>query len=552
MILSMISESKIEVFADTLLSSWETNSPLMFSSKVLVLPHLSALVFSTGALSFLRKYHRYLEENVIAQDIDYVSEISQQVLWDLKSEFEIGHAMETTSIYLVGFSPLHEANVAFRFSFLKFFEREVVHDSMILSPATPDISTAFQDLCKDTSLDHEGLTSVAIRLYGRPEFGAGGDLIRYRISDKKSQIIDRIMLLPGKEPMFQTMLNHTRLSFDGHVALNTTVYFDNNVWSRLTELCLNEGRGRVVDYAERIKKLKLLIVYSHENVKESMKRPIPDQVFTELWVMSCVTDNCFVDGKGELSRRNPFEVRQQIANEIPVVQMMISEFQEALQELQISVGQDSASVEFMNRHFDSKKLNNLPPEEATTAIFKIFHNIILNETAASSPAVPDKAALSRFFDRIVILMGNMIRKNIPVGIHENLLDGYLLAIRERLSDAIKTVGMKNNLEFAAQATNFTELFTSFGIPGNMTPATVSGILQAFQYWPDQPKLLKKKKTVVDVEDLVHASVGLSCTYFVTNDKHLRIRLLAAAHETGNSVIVMDNNAFDAMIESASV
>ena len=72
---------------------------------------------------------------------------------------------------------------------------------------------------------------------------------------------------------------------------------------------------------------------------------------------------------------------------------------------------------------------------------------------------------------------------------------------------------------------------------------IQEILGAFQYNPDDPKVLQKKGANVDIDDSAHAGYAPFCTYFVSDDMHFRKRTEAASRYLKSDTIFFTYKQF---------
>jgi hypothetical protein len=78
------------------------------------------------------------------------------------------------------------------------------------------------------------------------------------------------------------------------------IYFDQNVWSNLTDLRKHDT-AEYAAYVERIIKFKNLeVVYSLVNVKETLRRAYPADIELELAIISEITSNRLMHENGQI------------------------------------------------------------------------------------------------------------------------------------------------------------------------------------------------------------------------------------------------------------
>ena len=91
------------------------------------------------------------------------------------------------------------------------------------------------------------------------------------------------------------------------------IYFDQNVWSNLTDLRKHDT-AEYEAYVERIAKLKNLeVVYSLVNVKKTLRRNYPAEIERELAIISEITSNCLMQENGKIVVTTPMLLSSKIA-----------------------------------------------------------------------------------------------------------------------------------------------------------------------------------------------------------------------------------------------
>ncbi|WP_267388702.1 hypothetical protein [Sphingomonas sp. GC_Shp_3] len=103
------------VVADTLVTN-DRFEPCFFTSKVLTVPHLNALVCGTGNLGFILDWSRHLLGGMLAADVAHLDEFAPDSLRTLHAGRPAGERETLTStIYHLGFDEQEERFVGFAY-----------------------------------------------------------------------------------------------------------------------------------------------------------------------------------------------------------------------------------------------------------------------------------------------------------------------------------------------------------------------------------------------------------------------------------------------------
>ncbi|MDT8068390.1 MAG: hypothetical protein ROO76_09530 [Terriglobia bacterium] len=121
-----IDENQAYIATDTLAVNTD-GTPLMFTSKAFVVPHLKLILAGVGAGGFLGRWFVQMSDRLIAHDIDnvdYHAPSCLRPLWQgYKHEFSIPDGF-TTTVYHYGFSKLTGKIHAYAYRSASNFESE--------------------------------------------------------------------------------------------------------------------------------------------------------------------------------------------------------------------------------------------------------------------------------------------------------------------------------------------------------------------------------------------------------------------------------------------
>lgn len=297
---------------------------------------------------------------------------------------------------------------------------------------------------------------------------------------------------------------------NGKVKTNT-VYFDQNIWSMLTNLWQQDSQQFKSTYQSLIANNTFNYVYSIINVKETLKRDIIEHIGNELAIISDICNNQLLKETGEIILCSPVS----LIPEIEQGNYIQDRLSAAIPNSAINDTKDLVALKIVQ--------NNIPPHKAV--------NEVLNSAFSKLSMLRGPIDFGEFDDVTKKLSAEI--KNLYLERGASLGDEKSAEIYFKELEAVLEEVIFNSKKLATQAMNSKsgEEFLETILLANPNIAwknsAITGILDALQYWPDSPRLMTKKGVNTDMEDAGHAKYGALCDYFISNDKHLRIRMEAS-------------------------
>jgi len=314
------------------------------------------------------------------------------------------------------------------------------------------------------------------------------------------------------------------------------IYFDQNVWSNLTDL----RKHNIAEYtncAKRITYLKNLeVVYSQVNVKETLRRNYPADIELELSIISEITSNRLMQENGQIAITTPNFLFSKIA----LNNYLFSLLSESVEKY---VPKNDSTVDPAIK----REQNNISVNIAANEVLHKFISRICNKK--------NDIDFSNF-DMICSSLDQKIRElceeRVKTPKDDEMAKKYASLICSILSFS-KEIGKIKVKE--AMGKDDPNDFISTILSVNPDPAwrtsVIQGMLGAFQYNPDDPKVLRKKGVKVDMDDSDHAEYASHCKYFVSDDKHFRNRTEAAFRYQKSDTIFYDYKQFMDFTEKES-
>lgn len=313
------------------------------------------------------------------------------------------------------------------------------------------------------------------------------------------------------------------------------VYFDNNIWSALTRL-KNKSPEPFADVLHKIQQCKeLLICFSTANVHETLERTSEMNRNTEMQLVNEITQKRFLDSGGSMKKRS-------IEDVIPEVKAK----NEILRRLRLAF--DMPKV--VNRdNFDlSKEIQNNYPSD--TAVDDVMENAF--DKIQKKPRQDPKQDLDFIRENLQRIIGDMFRERVG---QPNDEESYNSAM-ELIQNFLKTA-FDGGLEISKRAleardgNEFLKILLSANDSEAWRSPMVSGLLNAFQYWPDDKKVLERKGKTIDDIDNEHVMYASYCDYFVTQDRHLAKRYEAVLKKLKLHSKVVTFQEFITLLDSQS-
>jgi len=306
------------------------------------------------------------------------------------------------------------------------------------------------------------------------------------------------------------------------------IYFDQNVWSNLTDLRKHDT-AEYEAYVKCITKLKnQAVVYSLVNVKETLRRDYQADRELELAIISEITSNRYMQENGQIVVTPP----NLLFSKIALADYLFSQFSECTKKY---VPQNNSAIDPSIK----RAQNNIP---INTAADEVLHKFI-SQIGKQKDAV-DFSLLDMICSSLDQKAGELCKEHAKIsGDYEEAKKcaaaiSFVLTFSKEMAKVKTKEALRKN-----DASDFISTILSV----NPDPAWQTGVIQevlgAFQYNPDDPKMLQKKGVNVDMDDSAHAGYAPFCTYFVSDDMHFRKRTEAAARYLKSDTIFFTYKQF---------
>lgn len=183
----IINKDSIIVMADTL-STQQGDIPHMFVSKIFALPHLNGIICGTGNYKTIIEWNRFVQEQVIADNINHLNDLTPKYLSDLHHDI-VGSSEVSTTIYQFGFIENDSVYCGYAYRSKNNFKSEKLPEGIGLKPGEEiNIESIFEkndgnalksliEICKmQQYLDKQKPKNKRV--------GIGGSVYLYKIEEK--------------------------------------------------------------------------------------------------------------------------------------------------------------------------------------------------------------------------------------------------------------------------------------------------------------------------------------------------------------------------------
>ncbi|MDP8237941.1 MAG: hypothetical protein P9X24_02515 [Candidatus Hatepunaea meridiana] len=126
--------NQVSVAMDTL-SLNEDKKPLLYTSKIFLLPHLGGLMCGTGIVPFVVNWYIKIQTGIIAKDIEYLGNFTPKCLRELWHQCADITERYTSTIYHFGYSWHDNSCKGFAFRSTNNFALEELQYSISVKPA---------------------------------------------------------------------------------------------------------------------------------------------------------------------------------------------------------------------------------------------------------------------------------------------------------------------------------------------------------------------------------------------------------------------------------
>lgn len=327
-----------------------------------------------------------------------------------------------------------------------------------------------------------------------------------------------------------------------------TYYLDTNAWSNISMLLINDHQkyNRLLDYINT--KENIVIFYSDTNVIETLRRANTEHIQNDY---NCYRDfaKCrLVNIHGKVEIVDPELVNVRIDNERAIYDSLKPLFDTYVEK---NLNANDKMPKNSNNLFDKRELNNIDHKDIIPELERR-----IDEQIESQP----RKEISRGIVFDEQQLNNIILGNIKNGTKAfEKMPGYI----EKVEDFTKNAGkyiqsiMDESFKKISIASNgqigkdpFTALDKAIDNKKYET-GIFAALMGAFQYFPDDQQLLRKKGVSTDMDDIAHINCAVNCDYFVTNDKKLTKRALASIEKTKVSMKIIGIEDFYNTIEEKS-
>jgi len=304
--------------------------------------------------------------------------------------------------------------------------------------------------------------------------------------------------------------------------------------------------NRLLDYINT--KENIVIFYSDTNVIETLRRANTEHIQND---NNCYRDfaKCrLVNIHGKVEIVDPKLVKVRIDNEKAIYNSLKPLFDTYIEK---NLNANDTMPKTSYKLFDKRELNNIDHKDIIPELERRIDEQIEAQPRKeiSRGIVFDEKQLNS------IILGNL--KNATKTFEK--MPGYI----EKVEDFTKNAGkyihsiMDESFKKISIASNgqigkdpFTALDKAIDNKKYET-GIFAALIGAFQYFPDDQQLLQKKGVSTDMDDIAHINCAVNCDYFVTNDKKLTKRALAAIEKTKVSMKIIGIEDFFNTIEEKS-
>lgn len=307
-----------------------------------------------------------------------------------------------------------------------------------------------------------------------------------------------------------------------------TFYLDTNAWSNISMLLINDQQryNRLLDYINA--KESIIIFYSDTNVIETLRRANTEHIQNDY---NCYRDfaRCrLVNIHGKVEIIDPELVRVRIDNEKAIYDSLKPLFDTYVEK---RLTANDKMPKTSNRMFDKRELNNIDHKD----IIPELERRIDEQMEAQPKKEIDRGIVFDEKQLNSIILGNV--RNATKAFEK--MPGYIEKVEDFTKDAGKYIQsiMDESFKKISIASNgqigkdpFTSIDKAIDNKKYET-GIFTALMGAFQYFPDDQQLLRKKGVSTDIDDIAHINCAVNCDYFVTNDKKLTKRALAAIEKT---------------------
>jgi len=203
----ILAEDQVIISMDSL-SSNENANPFKYTTKIFPLPHINTVVCGTGSLQLVLKWFCYIQEKVLAENINVINREAPEALPIL--EKETGHEVDST-IYHFGIDSHSKKFVGYAFRKNNNYRIEKLDNGIGVRP--PD---AVLEKISNNQYSANDLPELFIKIMkdqrefdnsGEDKVGIGGE-IHMLIMTENKQLMWTSYRFDDFEAMYDEMLNH--------------------------------------------------------------------------------------------------------------------------------------------------------------------------------------------------------------------------------------------------------------------------------------------------------------------------------------------------------
>jgi hypothetical protein len=286
-----------------------------------------------------------------------------------------------------------------------------------------------------------------------------------------------------------------------------------------------------------------IILYSKENVIESLKRNIIEKIQMDFRCFRELAHSAYIDFNGRVQFIDPSD----IVKEIELDKAMAEALQPLFNNLASSAGnRKNASDINTAKKFDKVELNNIPHDQIITVLEdRLNKTVPKSEYGKNEDIHFDQDLMQSTFKAI---FADRLKDYSEIENYDQKIDN----IAKLTSDLINNI-MKASFSSVQEALKTENGFNPFTLLHSVIPsksyetAMLTAVLGGLQYFPDDAKLLKRKGVPVDMNDINHVNYASFANVFVTNDSRLARRTLAAITKSGIELKIVGLLEFKKMI-----
>jgi hypothetical protein len=212
---------QITLASDTLSVDFE-KQPILYCSKILLVPHLKTVICGTGFKSIISNWHEIAQNKIIGYDISSLNYHATKQLQSSKHDIQ-GDLPGTTTIYHFGYNESEHCLKGYAFrSENDFAQEDLEKDSLGVKPYHVEIIPFYQDLATKYPVgSSKFLIEIIIELRrldnllpNCDKVGIGGEIQYLKLFGKGDFSFETIYQFPDFYEIYSTILNQNdQISF---------------------------------------------------------------------------------------------------------------------------------------------------------------------------------------------------------------------------------------------------------------------------------------------------------------------------------------------------